>query len=354
MNGLVSFHPVDLNLVEAMFTPLIAGGKVQPETFVTDAIALYRNGRHAMRYAAAVAEACEAARPPAPSTSGGFLSDLKTRMAHWDWQPDEIARIARDRVESDIHLEGRPFFVTEGSAERVAALVEEYRTARSGEAADSLAFEQVVRLDSNLARALVPPETLDIEPDLMIRRNVLDRLRQLYDLPRAARAGETWRGSGEPSRPALEALEDSLAWRVVACHGLARPFWVARDVDGLDTVCRAAGVEPPTFLVPAFRLLGRAATEFPGALRSLSTEISGPRGVGAFVEPADVSELLAFLGAHGARIIREASRHGEGAPAAALLKKMRECATYAEIHGFAYVEASGIVPPWWGSDTFPL
>ena len=99
-------------------------------------------------------------------------------------------------------------------------------------------------------------------------------------------------------------------------------------------------------LVPGWRLIAPVLEEFPALRDALSTELRGPRSVGALVTPDDVSELQDFLAAHGARMIREAARHGEAATCTTLLKKIRECLTFAESKGYGYVEASGIVPPY--------
>ena len=78
---------------------------------------------------------------------------------------------------------------------------------------------------------------------------------------------------------------------------------------------------------------------------SLHAEIVEPRGLGGFVAPENVPDLISFLTTQGAKIIRVASRHGQGPAASILLKKIRECAVYAERHGCGYLEGSGILPP---------
>ena len=102
---------------------------------------------------------------------------------------------------------------------------------------------------------------------------------------------------------------------------------------------------PPDFTVPAWRVFSEACEEFPSLRESLHLELRGPRDVGAFVPANDVPQLLSFLSSEGARIIQVAARFGEGPACTTLLKKMRECATYAERHGMGYLETSGIVPP---------
>ena len=42
---------------------------------------------------------------------------------------------------------------------------------------------------------------------------------------------------------------DEIPWRAVRLHARVVPFWVGRDVDGLETICRAAGVPAPDCLV---------------------------------------------------------------------------------------------------------
>ena len=96
--------------------------------------------------------------------------------------------------------------------------------------------------------------------------------------------------------------------------------------------------------MPAWRLFGDACDRFPDLRDRLGLELPEGRGVGSLVMPADVPSLLAFLTDAGSSIIRVATRHGEGQAAAGLLRKVRECARYAEIRGFGYLEAIGIPP----------
>ncbi len=345
MKGLVSFHPVDLALFDELVTPLVAGRKVNPAGFQDDSVRVRRNAWHAHRTVVALETFLEDARPPEVAPGAGLLGNLKARLERLDWKPDALTIKVLERVEPELHLEGRPFFVTEGSAERVAQIVEDFRTASTGEAAEALALEQLVRLDRDIARSIRAADPPEPSPEFTFRRDLLGELKALFDLARAARLGESWREGDEPARAASAVLESELPWRALRAHARVVPFWIASDVDGLDAVCRAAGIDPPPFLVPAWRPFGAACEEFPGLRSRLATDLHGERSVGAFVAPADVPELLAFLATHGAAVIREAARHDEGPACALLLRKIRECATYAERRGFGYVEAMGIRPP---------
>jgi hypothetical protein len=127
--------------------------------------------------------------------------------------------------------------------------------------------------------------------------------------------------------------------------GRARPFWLALEVDGLETICRAAGVPPPDCLSPAFRPFAEACEAFPSLKDTLGLELKRSPGVGGFVAPAEIPQLIEFLAAHGARIIGAAARAGEGTMATSLLRKIKECAVYAQRRGFGYLEAAGVLPP---------
>jgi hypothetical protein len=123
------------------------------------------------------------------------------------------------------------------------------------------------------------------------------------------------------------------------------PFWIARDVDGLGTICEAAGVDPPAGLGSAAGLLAGAAVEHPELCAGLGVQVQGPRDLGAWAAPDDVPGLLAFLAEQGGRMIQVATRHGQGRLCTRVLHKIRECLRFAQRHGVGYLEAGGIHPP---------
>ena len=161
-------------------------------------------------------------------------------------------------------------------------------------------------------------------------------------MARAASDGGSWCPPGSRREPARDALVRELPWRAMWLHSRSVPFWIGRDVDGLETICRAAGVDPPNVLVPARRLFAGTSEQFPELRETLDVELHSERDVGAYVSPDDVPRLVEFLNDCGSRIIRVATQHGEGDACSTLLRKVRECARYAEKHEMGYVEASGI------------
>jgi len=345
MKGYVSFHPVDLTLFDDLIAPLVAGRKVNPEEFLQRAPRLRQTGWVARGFAIAIEQWAAAAEAPKADPAASPWKRLRANLEKIDHRPDEMARRAARVLDPALHLDGRPFFISEGSAERVAAAVDAYRAAESDAAAEKIAREQVTRLDAELGKEIAPADLPEPGSDISYRSDLLGLLTKIHDLGRLAREGRGWVDGHSGSRPAAEVLPEELPWRALSMHARVTPFWIARDVDGLETICRAAGLRAPDCLSPAWRVFGEACEAFPALKESLGLELRRPNDVGAFVAPSEVKELIQFLADSGTRIISAATRGGEGPMATALLRKIKECAVYADHHGFGYLEASGILPP---------
>jgi hypothetical protein len=344
MKGLVSFHPVDPGFFDEIVSPLVAGRKIQPEGALSAALAFRRVSWAVERWKRALGSLRAAAVPPEPDPSAPVWRRLRQQLEALDFRPPAAARRAAELVEPQIHLEGRPFFIVEGSAERVAEMVDRYLSAGTTEEVDRIVRAELRKLDPQLAAAVEPDDSLFLSPDLHARADLLGELKTIYDLAAAARENAPAPREGEAERPAVERLIAELPWRALRWHARVHPFWIARDADGLETISRAAGILPPAEIVPAWRLFAEACEAFPGLRKELSAELRAERGVGGFVAPGDIPRLLDFLERHGSRIIAAATRHGEGASCAVLLKKMKECAVYAARKGRGYLEGSGIGP----------
>jgi hypothetical protein len=202
----------------------------------------------------------------------------------------------------------------------------------------------LARLDPGLPDRLELQELPELSADMHHRAELLEELKTVYDLARAARTGASWVDESGRRSSAVEVLPRELPWRAVRLHSRAHPFWIGQNVDGLEAICGAAQIEPPDCIASAVRLFAVGLGQLPPLTHALLPELGGQREIGAFVSSDDLPQFLAFLGSEGSRIIRAAARHGEGAACATVLRKIRECAEHAERHGLAYLEASGIVP----------
>jgi hypothetical protein len=344
MKGFVSFHAIDMAFFDGFVAPLLAGAKVNPESFLERAPRIRRNGWIARRFAVAVEQLAAGVTAPKADPADSPWKRLRTNLERMDFRPDEMSRRAAKLLDPELHLDGRPFLITENSTEKVATAVDAYADAETEAGAGNIAREQLAHLDAELARDIEPAELPDVSSEFGYRGDLLALLTKLHELGRLAREGRTF-ADDSGSRPAVEVIAEEYPWRALALHARVAPFWIARDVDGLETVCRAAGVEAPNCLSPAWRVYAEACDAFPGLKESLGLELKRPCDVGAFVAPGEIPDLIQFLAEHGSRIIGVAAREGAGPAASALLRKIKECAVYAQRHGFGYLEASGLVPP---------
>ena len=344
MNGVLSFHPVDPEFFDGMIEPLVMGEKIDPGAYLSAALRHLVASWEAARYKQTLDFLRHQLDPPPPPEEGSMWDKVRARLERFDHKPSRLVQLVAAKVDPELHLTGRPYLITEGSAESVAAMIQEFMQIDTDGAAQSLILEQLVKLDPEIAKGIEPDEYCEAPAPGGYRADLLNGLKVIYDMARAAREGQSWGPADGRREPARTVLARELPWRATYLHSRAIPFWVAEDVAGLDSVCRSAGVEPPEFLVPPGRLFLRSSTEYPELNERLSVDVADERSIGGYVAPQDVPELVTFLNDHGARIIQAGSQHGVGATCKTLLRKIRECACFAERAGVGYLEAGGILP----------
>ncbi|TDI45725.1 MAG: hypothetical protein E2P00_03105 [Acidobacteria bacterium] len=344
MRGLISFHPVEPAFFMEVVQPLVSGGKIDPEPYLLRALRHRVGAWSTRRYIRTLDLLLEESTPPPPPTTGSRWEKLRARLEVFDFRADPLATLVKKAIHRDLHLLGRPFLISDGSPRVVADVVERYREANSAGVVDQLVEDQLGQMSPALAGKIQPDADSEMESDGCYRAELMDALREVHDLAQAARKGETWNMGSKGPEPAATYLPGYLPWRAAWLHSRIRPFWMAENVDGLETISRAAGVTAPDCLVPAWVLFGDACDEFPKLREELHHELTGSRGIGGYVSPEDVPELVSFLKAHGGQIIQAATRAGEGPRCSVLMRKIRECATYAEKNGLGYLEALGIEP----------
>jgi hypothetical protein len=346
MRGVVSFHPIDLGFFDGLIGPLTLGDKVNPEQFLDAAVRSRATEWYVKRYRRALEMLLTLLEPPPAPSEGSMWDKVRSRLERFDYKPDPTAKMIDGKIEPDLHLCGRPFLVCEVSADRVATIIDEYASADAESAREALVLEQLLRIHPELGGSIEPADLREPTSDMSYRNELLDALKSIFGIASSSREDDGADASVGPLMSSAEIAPQALPWAAVQLHSRAVPFWIGRDVDGLETVCRSAGVEPPGILAPAWRLFSPAMEKLPELRDELTVELRTERDVGAFVSADDVPELLAFLNAQGSRIIQVATRHGVGPTCATLLRKVRECAQYAQRRGMGYLEASGIYPLW--------
>jgi hypothetical protein len=344
MKGVISFHPVDPDFFDLTIEPLVMGEKIDPSAFLTASLRHLVASWEAARYKRTLDLLLIQLEPPPPPANATMWDKVRTRLERFDHKPSPFVRLVAAKIEPELHLAGRPYLITEGSAESVAAMTEEFMQVEHETSAHSLIIEQLVRLDPEIARKIELDDFEEAPVPGNYSADLLSELKTIYDMAGAARDGQCWGPADGRREPARSVLIRELPWLAMHLHSRAIPFWIAEDVDGLDSVCRASGIKSPDYLVPAERLFARSCEEYPEIREQLGIEVSGERSLGGYVAPDNVVELLTFLTDNGSRIIQAAARQGAGSTCTTLLRKIRECACFAARAGVGFIEAAGIVP----------
>ena len=344
MKGVISFHPLDPDFFDSTIEPLVMGEKIDPGAFVSAAMRHLVSSWEAAHYKQTLDFLLDQLEPPPPPEDGTMWDKVRTRLERFDHKPSALVRHVGAKIEPELHLDGRPYLITEGSAESVALMIEEFMQVEHETSAQSLIIEQLVRLDPEIAKGIELGDFEEAPAPGSYRADLLSSLKAIYEMARAAR-DEQSRGPADGRRePARTVLTRELPWRAMHLHSRAIPFWIARNVDGLHSICRASGIESPDFIVPAWPLFPRSCEAYPELREGLGVEVCDEQSVGAYVAPRDIPELLTFLNENGSRMIKAATQHDVGSTCKTLLRKIRECACFANRAGVGYLEAGGILP----------
>jgi hypothetical protein len=344
MKGVISFHPLDPDFFEATIEPLVMGEKIDPSAFLAASLRHLVSSWEAARYKQTLDFLLDQLTPPPPPEDGTLWDRVRTRLERFDHRTSSLVRHVGAKIEPDLHLDGRPYLITEGSAESVAAAIEEFMQVDHETGARTLIDDQLLRLDPEIAAGIELGDFDETPAPGNYRADLLSSLKEIYEMARAARDGQSWGPAHGRRESGHSALVRELPWRAMHLHSRAIPFWVARDVDGLDSICRASGLQPPDFIVPAWSLFARTCEAFPEIRDKLGVEVSDQRSVGAYVSPGDIPDLLNFLNENGSRMIQAATQHDVGSKCKTLLRKIRECACFAGRAGVGYLEAGGVLP----------
>jgi hypothetical protein len=340
-----SFHPLDLEFFDQLIGPLLAGKKINPDAFVARALRNRQVASAVRRVTLAIESIVESAGPPQPEPQDSVWKKIRTRLEQFDYRPDAATRRVLDHIDPELHLHGRPFFITEVAPEKVAEVLDEYLRAGSPAAVEKIAAAQLARLDPAMVEDIVPVDGPGLSSDLLFRSDVLAEFSRIHELKHGKPLDDLaspWSGGRTDHRAG--ALEE-LPLRILTVHARVVPYWTARGSGGLEAVCRNAGVLSPEFLVPAWRPFAEVIEAFPEVKTALPVEAKSAKGIGGYVAATDVEALIDFLNLQGARIIQGAARRDEGSACTLVLRKIRECATYAARHGMGYLEAAGVENP---------
>jgi hypothetical protein len=240
-----------------------------------------------------------------------------------------------DWFDSDLHVTGRPFFITAETPEEVSDLIDRYCAADSEEAVDALVLEQMRRLNPELPKHIKPKHKRLPSDEEIARRLLanLDESRKLFEL---AKRGESFVNEDGIERDAKYDFAYTFPLTAVAFAAVLRPGW------------RSGGRVWPTYLLnesglwaedyfekplPLFRpLLGTN----PMLEKALKPSIVLNYELGGYVRPNRVRALRKFLREEADLIVAELE-YGTGD-----LRKIDEALYDATRRKLGFIEAAEI------------
>ena len=114
MKGGISFHPLDPDFFDSTIEPLVMGEKIDPGAFVSAALRNLVSSWEAAHYKQSLDFLLEQLEPPPPPEDGTLWDKVRTRLERFDHKPSALVRNVGAKIEPELHLDGRPYLITEG------------------------------------------------------------------------------------------------------------------------------------------------------------------------------------------------------------------------------------------------
>jgi hypothetical protein len=275
----VSFHPVDVELIQQRLLPYVEGqGTI--DDLVLDAVRLAKVRYRAKAWALGLLHYQEAKAKGKPSK--------KTVPA---MPADSPA------FDSQLHLWGRPFFITVDRPDQVSRAIDHYLAAKPNEV-DALAADMLRILDPELVDIVKPKQEGQLPEDAALA----EHLRHEMDLFR-----ECYQARGQKKKVRLpdgrlasprEMFRHHFPLAILSFAAQFRPGWMARGHVWPTCLLEELGLElPPYFTSPA-SLFKPILEKVPEIGRNLENTISANYMVGGYIPPDNASDLRIFLEEH--------------------------------------------------------
>lgn len=305
----VSYHPVDLTLIQERILPYIAGeGDI--DDLVEDAVRLSQTRFRANQWGL------------------GLMSG--------DEQPE--------RFHPELHVWGRPFFIEADSPQGVSDAIDRYQAVRGGtDAVDEVVRDMLEALQTGLADRAKPSQDGSLPEPTKLARGI----RWKVDLMKAAVAARR-QGQEQVQSPdgrvmdVGRLLSRSIPHIVLEFSSEIRPGWMARGRVWPTLVCQNGGVDVHGLLSAPGSLVRKLSHEIPECLGTLVESIQENYQVGGMAEPDQVSALRQRLSEGAESILSSPQAEGEQEEFELVLLKLDEALADAKRRKMGFCEATEI------------
>lgn len=309
----VSFHAIDMRMIESRVLPYIAG--YGDERDLDD---LIRFG----------------------------VEQAKVRFRANGWGLGAMQALGGDDgFDPHLYVWGRPYFITAQSPEDVAEAVLQYNRCTVDQV-DQLATHQLSMLDRRLPGHVRPDTEGTLPADHHLAEEVGGHIVLLRNAVRALRSGQPFvKPDGERADPG-DILVGNLQFVLVEFLSYILPGWIQRGKAWPTLLERTAELDGYSGLVDNSALLGMLQSEFPALEWQANYTIPANYEVGGYVSPAAVKLTRQWLARNSDELLAE-EEDGDDYLRTALRKTDEALALAARIGG-GFVEAAEIYIPMQG------
>jgi hypothetical protein len=330
----VSYHPVDGAFIRGRVIPYVRGagslGDVLP-----DMIRIDRARWRAAEWAYKVADISTKesrrryeAEHAAQKRKGGDAGAAPKKRPP--------AGLLPEWFDSDLHIWGRPFFITAETPEEVSEVIDRYCAAPSPEQVDAIAREELARLNPKLVTRVKPPRTRSGPTDAAIARSLLANLDLARSWLKLKAAGEPFVDEDGDEHDPAEAFVHNFPLMAVAFAAKLRPGWMARGLVWPTLMMGRAGLTPGRYFDSPSPLFGGLRRTFPQLDEALNETIVCNYELGGHVAPKGVRTLRRVLNEARDQIIEKLG-YGETE-----LRKIDEALYDAARRRLGFIEAAEI------------
>lgn len=272
----VSFHPVDDELIQERLLPFVEG-KEDIDDLVADAVRLAKVRHRAKAWGLGVLDLSQAEASP--------------RGKRAEAAPGWCAKF-----DAELHVYGRPFFITVARPDQVSRAIDHYLAAQP-EGVDAVAQEMLRVLSPDLVGQVRPKEG-SLPDDDTLRAGIREEMDLLRECFQACAGKKKVRIPGGQMASPHEVFQHNFALPVLTFAAQFRPGWMARGHAWPTRWLAESGLEVAPFFESAAALFEPLFGTVPEIAAGLEKTISANYMVGGYIRPDNVSDFRIFLEEH--------------------------------------------------------
>lgn len=329
----VSFHPLDVKLIENQIVPVILG-KQAPEELYRRAAKAAKNRFLANAWGLGLLQfRNEQLRLQREASNKGVIARLLGRS-----KPSESAAIAE--FDSDLYVWGRPYFITSIDDDALFESIDRYTDAAPQDA-DELARRMIADRWPDVSDRVRKDDSSGLPSDEDFLHSVSWKIELLREAVKAVSDGTTIRlPDGEEQDP-VELLSNDAQMAILEFHSALVPGWMGRGLVAPTQLLQQAGRQSKVIerSDKPFASLSDAISAL--TLRSDASVIENFM-VGGYVAAENVAVFLGELESTKPDILSAADGEGWRLECEVVFRKIAEALKDARRRGIGFVEASEI------------